>query len=79
MKPPAWRQDRAVYPHSFHIQTRYRDEDGLHHINNIAVAAYYDDESKKALKGALSSAGRMASVPSGSRPWIGGTSTGAGR
>ena len=43
MKPPAWRQDRAVYPHSFHIQTRYRDEDGLHHINNIAVAAYYDE------------------------------------
>lgn len=29
MKPPAWRQERAVYPHLFTIQTRYRDEDGL--------------------------------------------------
>lgn len=43
MKPPAWRQDRAVYPHSTVIQTRYHDEDMLGHVNNIAVAAYYDE------------------------------------
>ncbi len=43
MKPPAWRLDRAAYPHVAHIQTRYHDEDGLGHVNNIAVAAYYDE------------------------------------
>jgi len=43
MKPPAWRQDRAVYPFSCAIQTRYTDEDSLGHINNISVAAYYDE------------------------------------
>lgn len=43
MKPPLWRQDRALYPHVFQIQTRYRDEDSLNHINNIALAGYYDE------------------------------------
>lgn len=43
MKPPAWRQDRTVYPHSFAIQTRYSDEDRLGHVNNIAIAGYYDE------------------------------------
>ncbi|MES2032637.1 MAG: acyl-CoA thioesterase [Pseudomonadota bacterium] len=43
MKPPAWRQDRAAYPHAFQMQTRYRDEDGLGHVNNVAVSAYYDE------------------------------------
>lgn len=43
MKPPAWRLDRAAYPVSTTIQTRYHDEDMLGHVNNIAVAAYYDE------------------------------------
>ena len=43
MKPPAWRQDRSIYPHSFAIQTRYVDEDRLGHVNNIAIAGYYDE------------------------------------
>lgn len=43
MKPPIWRQDRAVYPHVFSVQTRYRDEDRLGHVNNIAIAEYYDE------------------------------------
>lgn len=43
MKPPAWRHDRAIYPHTFAIQTRYADEDRLGHVNNIAVAGYYDE------------------------------------
>lgn len=43
MRPPAWRQDRALYPHVFQIQTRYRDEDMLNHVNNIALAEYYDE------------------------------------
>lgn len=47
MKPPAWRQDRAVYPFSCAIQTRYTDEDSLGHINNISVAAYYDEARSK--------------------------------
>lgn len=47
MKPPAWRQDRAVYPFACAIQTRYTDEDSLGHINNISVAAYYDEARSK--------------------------------
>jgi acyl-CoA thioester hydrolase len=43
MKPPAWRQDRSIYPHAFAIQTRYVDEDRLGHVNNIAIAGYYDE------------------------------------
>ncbi len=43
MKPPAWRLDAAAYTHAFEIQTRYRDEDSLGHVNNIAVAGYYDE------------------------------------
>jgi len=43
MKPPAWRFERAIYPFSFRLQTRYRDQDHLGHVNNIALAAYYDE------------------------------------
>jgi acyl-CoA thioester hydrolase len=43
MKPPVWRQDRALYPFDVEIQPRYSDEDQLHHVNNIAVATYYDE------------------------------------
>jgi len=57
MKPPAWRQDRAVYPHAFHIQTRYRDEDNLGHVNNIAVSAYYDEARARFSRQTFSAAG----------------------
>ena len=50
MKPPAWRQDRALYPHSVRVQTRYHDEDRLGHVNNIAVAAYYDEARSKLMR-----------------------------
>ncbi len=43
MKPPAWRLDAAAYSHAFALQTRYRDEDGLGHINNTALAGFYDE------------------------------------
>jgi acyl-CoA thioester hydrolase len=43
MKPPAWRMNNALYPFRFDLQTRNRDEDGLRHINNIAIAGYYDE------------------------------------
>jgi len=41
MKPPEWRQERARYPHTCMIQTRYADEDRFGHVNNIAIAGYY--------------------------------------
>lgn len=59
MKPPAWRQDRAAYPHSFLIQTRYRDEDGLGHVNNIAVAAYYDETRARFSRQVFTTAGEF--------------------
>lgn len=62
MKPPAWRQDPAVYPHSFLMQTRYRDEDGLHHINNIAIAAYYDETRARFSRAVFTAANLMDRV-----------------
>lgn len=56
MKPPVWRQSRAIYPHTFAIQTRYRDEDRLGHVNNIAVAAYYDEARSRFTGAALKAA-----------------------
>lgn len=50
MKPPAWRQDAALYPHSVRVQTRYHDEDRLGHVNNIAVAAYYDEARSQLMR-----------------------------
>ena len=50
MNPPAWRQDRALYPHSVRVQTRYHDEDRLGHVNNIAVAAYYDEARSQLMR-----------------------------
>lgn len=50
MKPPAWRQDRAVYPAATLIQTRYHDEDVLGHINNIAQAAYFDEARSRMMR-----------------------------
>jgi acyl-CoA thioesterase FadM len=53
MNPPAWRQDRALYPHSIRVQTRYHDEDRLGHVNNIAVAAYYDEARSQLMRRTL--------------------------
>lgn len=43
MRPPAWRLQRDLYRFFVRIQTRYRDQDMLQHVNNIALAAYYDE------------------------------------
>ena len=43
MKPPPWRRDASLYPHSSLLQTRYTDEDQLGHVNNIAIAGYFDE------------------------------------
>lgn len=50
MKTPAWRQDPAAYPLGLDIQPRYADEDGLNHINNISVAAYYDEARARMMR-----------------------------
>lgn len=34
---PAWRRERAAYPATVEIQTRYQDLDTLGHINNLAM------------------------------------------
>jgi acyl-CoA thioester hydrolase len=59
MKPPAWRQDRAAYPVSTTIQTRYHDEDMLGHVNNIAVAAYYDEARSRFSREVFQNAGQL--------------------
>ena len=43
MKPPPWRLERDVYPHVTEVTTRYRDEDALRHVNNLAIAGYHDE------------------------------------
>lgn len=58
MKPPAWRQDRAIYPHTFAIQTRYADEDRLGHVNNIAIAGYYDEARSRFSRAIFNSIGK---------------------
>lgn len=58
MKPPIWRQDPAIHPHSCEIQTRYSDEDHLRHINNIAVAGYYDEARARFSRHIFSSLGQ---------------------
>ena len=50
MKPEPWRLDRAAYPFAFQIQTRYRDEDSLRHINNMAIAGFYDEARGRFMK-----------------------------
>ncbi len=50
MKLPAWRQDRAIYPKMFQIQTRYRDQDVLGHVNNISQSAYFDEAREKLMR-----------------------------
>lgn len=50
MKTPAWRQDPTAYPFSVDIQPRYADEDMLNHINNISVAAYYDEARARMMR-----------------------------
>lgn len=62
MKPPAWRFEREIYPHVFRLQTRYRDEDNLRHINNIAVAGYYDEARSRFTHGLFARLGDASKV-----------------
>ena len=57
MKPPAWRQAPDCYPVRCTIESRYTDEDRLGHINNIAIATYYDEARSRFTKGRFAAIG----------------------
>ncbi|MBY8822382.1 acyl-CoA thioesterase [Sphingomonas colocasiae] len=42
-RPEGWRLDRAAYPFSFVTETRFQDVDILGHINNVAMAALFEN------------------------------------
>lgn len=42
-KPDTWRLDRAAYPFSDTTETRFQDLDPLGHINNVAMAALFEN------------------------------------
>lgn len=62
MQTPAWRQDLAAYPHVFQLQVRYTDEDRLQHVNNIAVAGYYDEARSRMMRQIFNAAGNPADI-----------------
>jgi acyl-CoA thioester hydrolase len=41
-RPEAWRRDSASYPFTTSVQTRFQDLDPLGHINNVAMAALFE-------------------------------------
>lgn len=59
MKPPAWRLDPGVYTYTTDIQTRYRDEDMLRHVNNMAIAGYYDEARNRFSRAIFKAAGDL--------------------
>ena len=42
-RPEAWRQDRRSYPFSTSVAPRFNDMDILGHINNVAMAAIFEE------------------------------------
>lgn len=42
-RPEAWRLDPAAYPFSDITETRFQDLDPLGHINNVAMAALFEN------------------------------------
>lgn len=42
-KPETWRTERAAYPFGGVITTRFQDLDPLGHINNVAMAAIFEN------------------------------------
>jgi acyl-CoA thioester hydrolase len=42
-RPQAWRTDPASYPFSDRTETRFQDLDPLGHINNVAMAALFEN------------------------------------
>ncbi|MFP5219840.1 MAG: acyl-CoA thioesterase [Actinomycetes bacterium] len=42
-RPDARRQELGRYPFTVELQTRWGDMDALHHLNNSALARYYEE------------------------------------
>ncbi len=42
-KPESWQIDPAHYPFTCHTETRFQDLDPLGHINNVAMAALFEN------------------------------------
>jgi acyl-CoA thioester hydrolase len=42
-KPEAWRLNPAAYPFTFEVATRWADLDMLGHINNVSMAALFEE------------------------------------
>lgn len=57
MRPPAWRLEPEAYPFLVDIQTRYRDEDSLRHVNNLAIAGYHDEARNRFSRAVFKQAG----------------------
>ena len=53
-RAPAWRLARDAYPFGCPLQTRYRDQDILAHINNTALAGYYDEGREQFMRAVFS-------------------------
>jgi acyl-CoA thioester hydrolase len=43
MKPEAFRLHRAAYPYFRRVIARFSDMDAERHLNNVALAAFYED------------------------------------
>jgi acyl-CoA thioester hydrolase len=43
MKPETFRLDRAAYPYFRRVIARFSDMDSEGHLNNVALAAFYED------------------------------------
>lgn len=43
MKPEPFRLDRAAYPYFRRVIARFSDMDAERHLNNVALAAFYED------------------------------------
>ena len=57
MKPEISRLARAPFPHFTDVQTRNQDVDHLRHINNVSIAAYYDEARARFTQAILERAG----------------------
>ncbi len=57
MRPPAWRLERDAYPFMVDIQTRYRDQDMLRHVNNMAISGYHDEARNRLSRAIFKQAG----------------------
>jgi acyl-CoA thioester hydrolase len=62
MKPEISRLVRARYPFFADVQTRNADMDHLQHINNIAIAGYYDEARSQFTRRIFDQAGDITGV-----------------